>query len=136
MIRVKLGEKFTLQIAHIVLLINLGVICALYGNLKSYQKPQVQESPVIKNMRLSKKWQYETYLYQSCICFACWLYVMKFVSLNDQKKKLEDKLAEVGPPKNKVGEREENKHKEPNVNRPIDTRRPKDDNQGGDKKND
>ena len=68
-VRVKLGS-FKLQIAHVVLIINLVVIIMLYGDLYKYQKPAAQETPVIKNLRLSKKWLHETYIYQSCISFA------------------------------------------------------------------
>lgn len=126
MIRVKLGTGFTLQIAHIVILINAGVLMMLYGNLSGYQKPAVQETPVIKNIRLSKKWQYETYIYQSCICLACWLYVMKFVSLNDYKKELEDQLLGNDNKKNQQ-KKEEQKRQDKVEQKEQETRRPKDD---------
>ncbi|CAI2382369.1 unnamed protein product [Moneuplotes crassus] len=122
-LRVKIGSKMRLQFAHIALFMNAVFMIMIYLSLQSYQKPDVEESPVNKNIRLSKKWQYETYIWQSTIAFCCWLYTMAFGSLNDRKSLLEDEILELKKSQNKKTRKEEDKK----ADEVVETRRPKDD---------
>ena len=94
-LRVKLGDTVTLQISHIILVVTIGVILMLIQNAKAYDIPSPAETVTSKNYRLSKKWQYETYLWQCYITVAWWLYIMKCVSLNDYEASLEEELGNV-----------------------------------------
>ena len=69
-LRVKLGDTVTLQISHIILVVTIGVILMLIQNAKAYDIPSPAETVTSKNYRLSKKWQYETYLWQCYITVA------------------------------------------------------------------
>ena len=91
-IRVRLGSEVKLQLSHIALFVNSIFILVLYLTIQSFQDPGVKESPTLKNIRLSKKWQNETYLYQAYLSFACWLYSTAFGSLNDLKSDLEKEI--------------------------------------------
>ena len=94
-IRVRLGSKINLHFSHIALFVNAVFIIVLYLTIQSYQKPAVAETPVIKNIRLSKKWQHEAYIWQCSISFVCWLYTISFGSVNDRKTILENEIKEL-----------------------------------------
>ena len=69
-LRVKLGDAVTIQIAHVIVVTSVGIFMMIQEAVTAYGKTADGETNTLKNIRLSKKWQYETYLWQITIIIA------------------------------------------------------------------
>ena len=129
-LRVKIGEDIKLQLAHLAIFFNVILVVVLYIMTQSLQNLEITEKTNIKNY--SKKWEYETYIYQSCIALAWWLYTLSFGSLNDRKESLIeqiDKLKKSGKKESNKKEEEVKMEKEKTKEKFVkhETKKPKDD---------